>query len=88
LGVWQLASPLVSVPSAVVGLGLLVLGLAVGLRIGTDATQELVRDTIRMNQLLKEQNQELVALNETLLKSHSAASPESSKEGQAERRAI
>jgi hypothetical protein len=60
----------------------------VGLRVGTDATQELVRDTIRMNQLLREQNQELAELNESLLKSHSAASLETRREGQAEQRAM
>ncbi len=75
-GLWELGQGEPHLPLPVTGLLLVgITGLA-GLRIGTDYATTFVRDTIRTNKFLTQQNQELIDLNRHYMKSLSTKTDE------------
>ena len=62
-GLWDLGRSDSTVPSIAMGVLLLGLGLLVGLRLGSDSASAFVKDLLRLNKFLAEQNSQLTELN-------------------------
>ena len=62
-GLWELGSSAPSQPPIAWGIILLGLGLLVGLRLGSDSATQFVRDLLRLNKFLADQNEDLTKLN-------------------------
>ncbi len=60
---WELSRSEPTVPPAAMGALLLGLGLLVGLRLGSDSATIFVKDLLRLNKFLAEQNDQLTELN-------------------------
>ena len=67
-GLWELAQAESHLPGLVTGLLLVGISSLAGLRVGTDSANALVQDTIRLNKVIMEQNQELIELNMRYMK--------------------
>ena len=63
VGLWELGLAEPHLPRLVTGLLLFGIGGLAGLRTGSDSANALVQDTIRLNKVVMEQNQELIELN-------------------------
>ena len=62
-GLWDLTRSDPAVPPFAMGAILLGLGLLVGLRLGSDSATAFVKDLLRLNKLMAEQNNQLTELN-------------------------
>jgi hypothetical protein len=62
-GLWELGHSTPNLPPVAWGMILLGLGLLVGLRMGSDSATQFVRDLLRLNKYLANQNEELTELN-------------------------
>jgi len=63
-GLWDLGrNDSAAVPPTVMGALLLGLGLLIGLRIGSESALTFVKDILRLNKFLAEQNNQLTELN-------------------------
>jgi|GEM_PF-4363439 len=62
-GLWELGSSTPNLSPIAWGLILLGLGLLAGLRLGSDSATQFVRDLLRLNKFLADQNEELTELN-------------------------
>ena len=78
-GLWELGQAEPHLPRLVTGLLLVGIGVVAGLRIGSDSANALIQDTIRVNKVVMEQNQELIELNMQHMKSEFSEPPETSE---------
>jgi len=62
-GLWELGSSAPNLPPIAWGIIFLGLGLLSGLRLGSDSATQFVRDLLRLNKFLANQNEELTELN-------------------------
>ncbi|MEO2047433.1 MAG: hypothetical protein ABGX16_12780 [Pirellulales bacterium] len=62
-GLWEMQQSSAHLPPSAWGMILLGLGLVCGLRIGSDSATTFVRDLLRLNKFLADQNEELTELN-------------------------
>jgi hypothetical protein len=62
-GLWDLGRSNPVVPPFAMGALLLGLGLLIGLRLGSDSTAAFVKDLLRLNKFMAEQNNQLTELN-------------------------
>ena len=69
-GLWELGSSAPSLPPIAWGMILLGLGLLVGLRLGSDSATQFVRDLLRLNKFLADQNEDLTKLNHWHVKNY------------------
>lgn len=79
VGLWELEQAGPHLSRLVTGLLLVGISSLAGLRIGYDSANTLVQDTIRLNKVIMEQNQELIELNIRYMKLRSSDPPVSSK---------
>ena len=79
VGLSELGQAEPHVPRLVTGLLLVGIGGLAGLRRGSDSANTLVQDTIRLNKVVMEQNQELIELNMRYMKLEFSDPPVSSK---------
>lgn len=70
--IWQLIASEPFLPYWVSGLTLLAVGVIAGIRMGYFAATGYVKDLVRTNRFLGEQNQQLTEANLEMLKRHSA----------------
>ena len=62
-GLWELGHSAPNLPPVAWGTILFGLGLLIGLRKGSDSATQFVRDLLRLNKFLANQNEELTELN-------------------------
>jgi len=67
-GVWLLSRHPTLLPPALVGLLMFLAGGLIGLRVGSDSAARFVKDILRLNKFLAEQNDALAEQNHHLLK--------------------
>jgi len=67
-GLWELARAESHLPGLATGVVMVGISGLAGLRIGTDSAKTLLQDTIRLNKIIMEQNQQLIDLNTRYMK--------------------
>jgi len=67
-GLWDLSKSVPTISPAVTAVILLGLGLLVGIRVGSDSASAYVKDLLRLNKYLAEQNDQLAELNHSHIK--------------------